>query len=86
MVRESIGNHSVIPSDDHSVNTVMPVGASVTKAKGRIITTQNKLNAKVGSAILVSGNVSCATGNNIQSADQIQDASSMRDNSSMHIF
>ncbi|KAF3419781.1 hypothetical protein E2986_07869 [Frieseomelitta varia] len=78
VVQESIGNHSVIPSDNF-VNTVIPVGASVAKAKGRIITTQSKLNTKVGSAILLSNNVSCATGNNIQS--DAQDASS-QDNSS----
>lgn len=83
VVRESVGNHSVIPSDNF-VNTVIPVGASVAKAKGRIITTQSKLNTKVGSAILVSNNVSCATaGNNIQS--DARDASS-QDNSSMDTF
>lgn len=85
VVQESVGSHSVIPSDNF-VNTVIPVGASVAKAKGRIITTQSKLNARVGSAILVSGNnVSCATGNNIQSEDA-RDASSSQDDSSTNTF
>ncbi|KAK1138152.1 hypothetical protein K0M31_002633 [Melipona bicolor] len=79
VVRESVDNRSVIPSDNF-VNTVIPVGASVAKAKGSIVTTQNKLNTKVGSAILVSDNVvSCATGNNVQS--DAQDASSRDDSS-----
>ncbi|XP_071865735.1 uncharacterized protein isoform X2 [Bombus fervidus] len=72
VVQESASNHSVIPPGNF-VNTVIPVGTSITKAKGRVITTQNKLNTKIGSAILVSGNVSCTTGNKFQ--PDVQDVS-----------
>ncbi|XP_043580554.1 BRCA2-interacting transcriptional repressor EMSY isoform X5 [Bombus pyrosoma] len=72
VVQESASNHSVIPAGNF-VNTVIPVGTSITKAKGRVITTQNKLNTKIGSAILVSGNMSCTTGNKFQ--PDVQDVS-----------
>ncbi|XP_012249412.1 BRCA2-interacting transcriptional repressor EMSY isoform X2 [Bombus impatiens] len=72
VVQESASNHSVIPPGNF-VNTVIPVGTNITKAKGRVITTQNKLNTKIGSAILVSGNVSCTTGNKFQ--PDVQDVS-----------
>ncbi|CAK9813361.1 BRCA2-interacting transcriptional repressor EMSY [Anthophora plagiata] len=67
-VQESASNnHSVIPSGNF-VNTVIPVGtASITKAKGRIVAPPNKLNTKIGPAILVSSNVSYTSGNNLQS-------------------
>lgn len=72
-VQDSESNHSVISSSNF-MNTVIPIGTTnITKAKGRIITTQNKLNTKIGPAILVSGNVSCTSGNNFQS--DIQDTS-----------
>lgn len=72
-MQDSESNHSVISSSNF-MNTVIPIGTTnITKAKGRIITTQNKLNTKIGPAILVSGNVSCASGNNFQS--DIQDTS-----------
>lgn len=71
-VQDNESNHSVISSSNF-MNTVIPIGTTnITKAKGRIIT-QNKLNTKIGPAILVSGNVSCASGNNFQS--DIQDTS-----------
>ncbi|KOC64128.1 Protein EMSY [Habropoda laboriosa] len=73
-VQESASNHSVIPSGNF-VNTVIPVGTtSITKTKGRIITTQNKLNTKIGPAILLSSNVSCTSGNNLQSDIQVTSA------------
>ncbi|XP_020718355.1 BRCA2-interacting transcriptional repressor EMSY isoform X5 [Bombus terrestris] len=72
VVQESASNHSVIPPGNF-VNTVIPVGTNITKTKGRVITTQNKLNTKIGSAILVSGNVSCTTGNKFQ--PDVQDIS-----------
>lgn len=79
-VQESASNHSIIPSGNF-VNTVIPISTTnIAKAKGRIITTQNKLNTKIGPAILVSGNVSCSSGNNIQSDTQdtcTQESSSM---------
>ncbi|XP_031368873.1 uncharacterized protein LOC102673617 isoform X3 [Apis dorsata] len=81
-VQDSESNHSVISSSNF-MNTVIPIGTTnITKAKGRIITTQNKLNTKIGPAILVSGNVSCASGNNFQS--DIQDIS-IQDNLSPKI-
>lgn len=71
-MQDNESNHSVISSSNF-MNTVIPIGTTnITKAKGRIIT-QNKLNTKIGPAILVSGNVSCASGNNFQS--DIQDTS-----------
>ncbi|XP_076549389.1 uncharacterized protein LOC117606175 isoform X2 [Osmia lignaria lignaria] len=58
-------------SSGNLVNAVIPVGTTnITKTKGRIITTQNKLNTKIGSAILMSNNVSCASENNSQSDTQ----------------
>lgn len=82
VVQESASNHSVIPPGNF-VNTVIPVGTNITKAKGRVITTQNKLNTKIGSAILVSGNVSCTTGNKLQ--PDVQDVST-QDSLSMDTF
>ncbi|CAL7949343.1 unnamed protein product [Xylocopa violacea] len=68
-VQESASNHSVIPSGN-PVNAVIPVGTSITKSTGKLIATQSKLNTKIGSAILVSGSVSCTSGNNLQSDNQ----------------
>lgn len=66
------------------VNAVIPVGTTnITKTKGRIITTQNKVNTKIGSAILMSNNVSCTSENNSQS--DTQDTSN-QDSLSMDIF
>ncbi|XP_043580555.1 BRCA2-interacting transcriptional repressor EMSY isoform X6 [Bombus pyrosoma] len=81
VVQESASNHSVIPAGNF-VNTVIPVGTSITKAKGRVITTQNKLNTKIGSAILVSGNMSCTTGNKFQ--PDVQDVSTQDSLSNSH--
>ncbi|XP_076182287.1 uncharacterized protein LOC143154238 isoform X2 [Ptiloglossa arizonensis] len=69
-VQDNTNNHSVVPSGN-IVNTVIPVGStSIAKTKGRIITTQNKLSTKIGPAILMSSNVSCVSGNNLQSDTQ----------------
>ncbi|XP_012163101.1 BRCA2-interacting transcriptional repressor EMSY isoform X4 [Bombus terrestris] len=81
VVQESASNHSVIPPGNF-VNTVIPVGTNITKTKGRVITTQNKLNTKIGSAILVSGNVSCTTGNKFQ--PDVQDISTQDSLSNSH--
>ncbi|XP_012137015.2 uncharacterized protein LOC100874885 isoform X2 [Megachile rotundata] len=69
-VQESGSSQSVRSSGNH-MNAVIPVGTTnITKTKGKIITTQNKLNTKIGAAILMSNNVSCASENNVQSDSQ----------------
>lgn len=74
-MQENVGNHSVISSSSF-VNAVIPVvtTTSITKTKGKIITTQNTLNTKIGPTILVSSNVSSVSANNLQQPD-IQDTS-----------
>ncbi|XP_076244916.1 uncharacterized protein LOC143185631 [Calliopsis andreniformis] len=71
-IQENTSNHSVI-SPGNFVNAMIPVSTSMTKTKGKIITTQNKLNPKIGPTILVSSNVSPVTTSNLQT--DMQDTS-----------
>ncbi|XP_043257641.1 BRCA2-interacting transcriptional repressor EMSY [Colletes gigas] len=65
VVQENANNHLAVPSGN-VMNAVVPVSASITKTKGKIIAAQNKLSTKVGPAILMSSNASCVSGSNLQ--------------------
>nr|XP_031828977.1 BRCA2-interacting transcriptional repressor EMSY isoform X2 [Nomia melanderi] len=70
VVQENVINHIAV-SPSNLTNTIIPVDTtSIAKTKGKIITTQSKLNTKIGSAILRSSNVPCTSGNNLQCETQ----------------
>lgn len=70
MVQENVINHIAV-SPSNLTNTIIPVDTtSIAKTKGKMITTQSKLNTKIGSAILRSSNVPCTSGNNLQRETQ----------------
>ena len=75
-VQENTNNHSVVPSGNF-VNAVIPAGTttSVAKAKGKVIATQNKSGTKIGATVLMCGNVSPVSGNNLQPDTHVPDTS-----------